>query len=122
MTTTFKILRFDPLEGQAAPFPGLPPRAQAERHGSRSRSRTSATSRTPRSSFRYSCREAVCGSCGMVDQRRRSPWPAGPRSQALDSDVVIIEPLPNLEIQKDLIVDMEPVLGGLPLRPALSPA
>ena len=56
--------------------------------------------------FRYSCRGAVCGSCAMVinghvDLACRT------QMHGLDSKVVIIEPLPNLPVLKDLVVDMD---------------
>lgn len=62
--------------------------------------------------FRYSCREAICGSCGMVingmfDLACRKDL------NSLDSSVVVIEPLPNLEIKKDLIVDLDPFWEAL---------
>lgn len=63
-------------------------------------------------SFRYSCREAICGSCAMVingtfDLACRT------NLEFLCSSLVVIEPLPNLEIQKDLVVDMDPFWEAL---------
>lgn len=63
-------------------------------------------------SFRYSCREAICGSCAMVingtfDLACRT------NLEFLRSSLVVIEPLPNLEIQKDLVVDMDPFWEAL---------
>jgi succinate dehydrogenase / fumarate reductase iron-sulfur subunit len=63
-------------------------------------------------SFRYSCREAICGSCGMVfngnfDLACRTGL------ESLKSSTIVIEPLPNLEIQKDLIVNMDPFWNAL---------
>lgn len=63
-------------------------------------------------SFRYSCREAICGSCAMVingnfDLACRTDL------ESLDSSQIIIEPLPNLEIQKDLVVDLNPFWEAL---------
>ncbi len=54
--------------------------------------------------FRYSCRGAVCGSCAMVingeiDLACHSHLADLPRE-------VTLEPLPNLPVLKDLIVDM----------------
>jgi fumarate reductase iron-sulfur subunit len=55
-------------------------------------------------SFRWSCRMAICGSCGMMIDGKpalscksflREYWPDGVR----------VEPLRNLPIQRDLIVD-----------------
>jgi len=71
--------------------------------------------------FRYSCREAICGSCAMVingnfDLACRTIL------QSLKSSLVIIEPMPNLEIQKDLVVDMEPFFDAYQkIEPYLAP-
>ncbi|MGB8951961.1 MAG: succinate dehydrogenase/fumarate reductase iron-sulfur subunit [Candidatus Aminicenantales bacterium] len=63
-------------------------------------------------SFRYSCREAVCGSCAVVVN---GTFELACRTavESLNSSQVVIEPLPNLEIQKDLVVDMEPFWAAL---------
>jgi succinate dehydrogenase / fumarate reductase iron-sulfur subunit len=63
-------------------------------------------------SFRYSCREAICGSCAMVingnfDLACRT------NLETLGTSSVVIEPLPNLEIQKDLVVNMDPFWEAL---------
>ena len=77
--------------------------------------------------FRYTCRGAICGSCGMTinkfpqlackTQVEPSEIKKHPRVQELvfgeisdwDKDnEILIEPLPNMPIIKDLIVDMEP--------------
>lgn len=77
--------------------------------------------------FRYSCRGAICGSCGMtinkyprlacstqVSQIQLSKLPKLPEIQFgeikdWDKDnEILIEPLPNIKIIKDLIVDMDP--------------
>ncbi|MHA1771768.1 MAG: succinate dehydrogenase/fumarate reductase iron-sulfur subunit [Candidatus Thorarchaeota archaeon] len=87
----------------------------------------------PSLSFRYSCRGAVCGSCAMLINK--VPRLAC-RTQILelaDTEVklkpflalteaplgwnpeteVLVEPLPNLPILKDLIVDMAPFFDAL---------
>lgn len=103
---TFKILRFDPQNDEH-------PRFQAYRHEPKARDSVLEALKDirdlqdPSLSFRYSCREAVCGSCGMVINGRIS---LACRTQVKDlaSEEVVIEPLPNLEIRKDLIVDLAP--------------
>jgi succinate dehydrogenase/fumarate reductase iron-sulfur protein len=57
--------------------------------------------------FRYSCRSAVCGSCGMLVNG--APMLAC-RTQlaSLIGDQVLVEPLPNMEIIRDLVVNMTP--------------
>ena len=103
---TFKILRFDPLKDKEPHF-------QAYRHEPKPKDtvlealKDIRDQQDPSISFRYSCREAVCGSCGMVINGRIS---LACRTQVEDlaTDEVVVEPLPNLEIQKDLIVDLAP--------------
>jgi succinate dehydrogenase / fumarate reductase, iron-sulfur subunit len=58
-------------------------------------------------SFRSSCRSAVCGSCAMVINGTIN---LACRTQvaAFGSNTIILEPLPNLEVIKDLVVDMTP--------------
>jgi succinate dehydrogenase / fumarate reductase iron-sulfur subunit len=58
-------------------------------------------------SFRSSCRSAVCGSCAMVINGRID---LACRTQvaSFGTNTIILEPLPNMEIIKDLVVDMTP--------------
>jgi succinate dehydrogenase / fumarate reductase iron-sulfur subunit len=77
--------------------------------------------------FRYSCRGAVCGSCGMLINKvprlacrtqlrdvkgeltvDLEAW--GPLTKPVlrKRDEILVEPLPNLPVIRDLIVDMEP--------------
>jgi succinate dehydrogenase / fumarate reductase iron-sulfur subunit len=58
-------------------------------------------------SFRCSCRSAVCGSCAMVINGKID---LACRTQVASfrTDTIILEPLPNLQIIKDLVVDMTP--------------
>ncbi|MFC1526249.1 succinate dehydrogenase/fumarate reductase iron-sulfur subunit [Candidatus Latescibacterota bacterium] len=58
-------------------------------------------------SFRYSCRGAICGSCAMMINGQPD-LACRVQLQALSSPEVTVEPLANLEIVKDLVVDMEP--------------
>ncbi|MFX1535375.1 MAG: succinate dehydrogenase/fumarate reductase iron-sulfur subunit [Promethearchaeota archaeon] len=77
--------------------------------------------------FRYSCRGAICGSCGMTIDKyprlacktqiaaikdiRIPKLPEIVFGEILDWDKdteILIEPLPNMKVLKDLIVDMEP--------------
>jgi len=79
-------------------------------------------------SFRYSCRGAVCGSCAMLINRRPrlacrtlmsslvpqeklpplAPIPGISDVPFVLGEEVLIEPLPNLPVIKDLVVDMAP--------------
>ena len=58
-------------------------------------------------SFRCSCRSAVCGSCAMA-MNGKIELACRTQVASLGGEVVIVEPLPNFEIIKDLVVDMEP--------------
>jgi succinate dehydrogenase / fumarate reductase iron-sulfur subunit len=57
--------------------------------------------------FRSSCRSAVCGSCAMVINGKID---LACRTQVatFDTDTIVLEPLPNFEVIRDLIVDMTP--------------
>ncbi|HLB72052.1 MAG TPA: succinate dehydrogenase/fumarate reductase iron-sulfur subunit [Candidatus Methanoperedens sp.] len=78
-------------------------------------------------SFRYSCRGAVCGSCAMLINKKQrlacrtqvseiagetvlSPGAFGAFARPLikTGEDILVEPLPNLPVIKDLIVDWEP--------------
>ncbi len=77
--------------------------------------------------FRYSCRGAVCGSCAMLINRKQrlacrtqvseiigervltiSPYGPVAKPEIKMGDDILVEPLPNLPVIKDLIVDMRP--------------
>lgn len=57
--------------------------------------------------FRSSCRAATCGSCAMVINGRLD---LACRTQVASGGhrTIVLEPLPNMEIIKDLVVDMTP--------------
>jgi succinate dehydrogenase / fumarate reductase iron-sulfur subunit len=58
-------------------------------------------------SFRCSCRSAVCGSCAMA-MNGKIELACRTQAASLGGDLIILEPLPNFEIIKDLVVDMAP--------------
>lgn len=78
--------------------------------------------------FRYACRGAICGSCGMTIDKvpllacrtqvvsvktMKMPinlpeFKFGNHDDWNSKNEILIEPLPNMKIIKDLIVDMEP--------------
>lgn len=104
---TFKILRYDAKEPETEPFfetyrikvltgltvLGVLLRIRDEIDGTLS--------------FRSSCRSAVCGSCAMVINGKID---LACRTQVatFGSNTIVLEPLPNFEIIKDLVVDMTP--------------
>jgi len=104
---TFKILRYDAREPEKKPLfstyhvrliPGLTVltvllRIRDELDGTLA--------------FRSSCRAATCGSCAMIINGKPG---LACRTQVATfaSRTIVLEPLPNLEIIKDLVVDLTP--------------
>ncbi len=104
-TQTFRISRFDPDSDNGKPYyreysldasEGMTVleallRLQTEQDGSLA--------------FRYACRGAVCGSCTMVINGQIG---LACRVQVRGlGETVTLEPLPNLPVLKDLVVDMD---------------
>ncbi len=61
----------------------------------------------PSLAFRYACRGAVCGSCAMSINGKLD-LACRVLLGNLRATKVVIEPLPNMEIIRDLVVDMDP--------------
>ena len=61
----------------------------------------------PSLAFRYACRGAVCGSCAMSINGKLD-LACRVLLDRLDTNRVVIEPMPNLELMRDLVVDMDP--------------
>ncbi|MHB8909309.1 MAG: succinate dehydrogenase/fumarate reductase iron-sulfur subunit [Syntrophales bacterium] len=104
---TFKILRYDAQDPDSRPLfatyrisviPGLTVLAVLNRI----RDEIDGTL-----AFRSSCRSAVCGSCAMV-MNGKIDLACRTQVAAFDTDTIILEPLPNLEVIRDLVVDMTP--------------
>jgi len=55
--------------------------------------------------FRYSCREAICGSCAMYISGRYALACRVQVKSALEGDTVTVSPLPHMRVIKDLVVD-----------------
>ncbi len=71
--------------------------------------------------FRYSCRGAVCGSCAMVANGEVS-LACRTQLHGLGTDEITVEPLPHLEVVRDLVVDMDLFLEkNIEVRPWLDP-
>jgi succinate dehydrogenase / fumarate reductase, iron-sulfur subunit len=106
MTITFKIFRFDPVS-DAEPY------FQEFIHEPKPADSILDTlkdirdQQDPTIAFRYSCREAVCGSCALVVNGEIC-LACRKLIETIKSDVIIVEPLPNLHLLKDLFVDMTP--------------
>ena len=62
----------------------------------------------PTLAFRYECRQGICGTCGVMLNKK----PVLSCSTQIDSTIEtqMIEPLANFLVEKDLIVNLEPVL------------
>ncbi|NIO36213.1 succinate dehydrogenase iron-sulfur subunit [Candidatus Bathyarchaeota archaeon] len=60
--------------------------------------------------FRHSCRMGICGSCGIM-VNGRPMLACYTQILHLDSDSLTIEPLQNMPVIKDLVVDIQPFLG-----------
>lgn len=60
-------------------------------------------------SVRYNCRMALCGSCGMV-VNGKMVLACQTQVSEFKSNELVIEPLPNYPIIKDLVVDYGPLL------------
>ena len=56
--------------------------------------------------FRHSCRMGVCGSCGIL-VNRKPMLACYTQVLQLKADILEIEPLPNLPVIKDLVVDFQ---------------
>jgi succinate dehydrogenase / fumarate reductase, iron-sulfur subunit len=104
---TFKILRYDAKEPDTKPrfatyrisvLPGLTVLAVLLRI----REEIDGTL-----AFRSSCRSAVCGSCAMVINGKLD-LACRTRVAIFNTDTIILEPLPNFEVIRDLVVDMTP--------------
>jgi succinate dehydrogenase / fumarate reductase iron-sulfur subunit len=104
---TFKILRYDAKEPGKGPFfqtyrvkviPGLTVLTVLNRI----RDEIDGTL-----SFRASCRSAVCGSCAMV-VNGKIDLACRVQVASFGTGTIILEPLPNLEIIKDLVVNLTP--------------
>ncbi|MFP4082392.1 MAG: succinate dehydrogenase/fumarate reductase iron-sulfur subunit [Candidatus Aminicenantes bacterium] len=106
MECVFRILRSDPSQDQTPHF-------QDFRYRSSARATVLEALMDIRNeqdstlSFRYSCREAICGSCAMVINGRFD-LACHTMVDSLGSSRIVIEPLPNMEVEKDLVVNMDP--------------
>ncbi len=70
-------------------------------------------------SFRQSCAHGVCGSCA-VRLNGRCALACQTLVGTLDTDEIIVEPLPHFTVLKDLIVDLEPFFARVErVRPFL---
>jgi len=106
MEYIFRILRYDPLKDKHPYFQDFHYET-SEKKSILEALMDVRNEQDSTLSFRYSCREAICGACAMVLNGR---FDLACRVEVgyLGSSLIVIEPLPNLEVQKDLVVDMDP--------------
>jgi succinate dehydrogenase / fumarate reductase iron-sulfur subunit len=67
----------------------------------------------PTLSYRYSCGSAICGSCAMRVNGHAKLTCKTQVSECERDGVVRISPMGNLNVLRDLVVDMEPFWGSL---------
>jgi succinate dehydrogenase / fumarate reductase iron-sulfur subunit len=103
---TFKIQRFDPSAGSEPYYQEFVldvPEGMTVLEALRS----IQTEQDGSLAFRYACRGAVCGSCAMVINGSIE-LACRTQVRGSGSETVTVEPLPNLPVLKDLVVDMDP--------------
>ena len=111
-SSTCSIRRYDPESGEAPYWDEHT--IELEPHRSVLEGILQAKARFDGSiGIRCSCRAAICGSCGVRDQRPARPrLPHAPRRRrwrAPEDGVIEVEPMGNMPVIKDLIVDMDAV-------------
>ena len=102
----FDIFRYDPAEG------GQPRFQRYELTAGKGLSVLQALlqiqdEQDPSLAFRFACRGAVCGSCAMAINGRLN-LACRVQLDSLATGRVVIEPLPHLDVIRDLVVDMTP--------------
>ena len=107
----FRILRFDPQRDEHPFFQDFFHTGQ-EKESILEALMTIRNEQDSTLSFRYSCREAICGSCGMVIN---GDFGLACRTHlgSLKTSMIVVEPLPNMEIHKDLVVNLDPFWEAL---------
>jgi succinate dehydrogenase / fumarate reductase, iron-sulfur subunit len=108
---TLKLLRFDPESGQAPAW--VEHTIELEPHQSVLEGILQAKARFDGSiGIRCSCRSAICGSCGVrINGEPRLACNTHLDGARMDSPdgVIVVEPMGNMPVIKDLIVDMDAV-------------
>lgn len=105
------IFRFEVFRYDAAS--AAPPRFQAfEVHAAKGLSVLQGLlqiqdEQDPSLAFRYACRGAVCGSCAMSINGQLN-LACRVQLDRLPTRRIVVEPLPNLDVLRDLVVDMTP--------------
>jgi succinate dehydrogenase / fumarate reductase iron-sulfur subunit len=59
--------------------------------------------------LRCSCRSAICGSCAMrINSQARLACKTKVKALAADGEEIVVEPIGNMPVVKDLVADMDP--------------
>jgi succinate dehydrogenase / fumarate reductase, iron-sulfur subunit len=107
---TLRLRRFSP---QTRPEPWWEEvTVELDRHHSVLDGILEAKERDGTIAIRYSCRAAICGSCGVRINGRPGlacHTQLGEASQAASGGAIVIEPMGNMPVLKDLIADMDTV-------------
>jgi succinate dehydrogenase / fumarate reductase, iron-sulfur subunit len=111
---TLKIRRYDPESGQTAYWENftvdLPPERSVLDGILQARDHQDGSI-----GIRCSCQAAICGSCGVrINGKSRLACntkigEAAERAERMGSDAIVVEPMGNMPVLKDLIVDMDAV-------------
>jgi succinate dehydrogenase / fumarate reductase iron-sulfur subunit len=118
---TFKVLRFDPDKDKEAAYQAFTLDVPEGMTVLEALLRI-LTEQDGGLAFRYACRGAVCGSCALVINGHIN-LACRVQVRGLGTETVTLEPLPNLPVLKDLVVDMEPFFEkNLAVEPWLQPA
>lgn len=68
----------------------------------------------PTLGFRHSCKAGICGSCSMrINGRARLTCKLIAAEEVEKFGEIVIQPIGNLKVEKDLIVDMEPFFAEM---------
>ena len=106
---TVKILRSSNKEGSPARYDSFTVEREGRMNVLDVVNKIQST-QDPSLAFRYSCRVGMCGTCSMhVNGRNR--WTCRTPVETLGSELVI-EPLPNYPVVRDLVVDMKPFVDS----------
>jgi succinate dehydrogenase/fumarate reductase iron-sulfur protein len=104
-TYRFEILRYDAAAGEGPRFQTY--ELQAGGHISVLEALFRIQEEDPSLAFRYACRGAVCGSCAMSINGRLD-LACRTLLSSLTTRRIVLEPLPNFQVIRDLVLDMDP--------------
>jgi succinate dehydrogenase / fumarate reductase iron-sulfur subunit len=104
-TVTFKVFRYDPAKGDGVRY------SSYEVPIFKGTTVLDALiyvkeKLDPSLTIRYSCRMAVCGSCGMVINGREM-LACKTQVEQLKSETVVVRPLNNMPVSRDLVTDFD---------------